>query len=145
MAVGLILEFEGVTDQEYYAVNDELGIDMGTGWGDWPEGLLTHSAGLNEYGHLVVLEVWDTPEHQVRFMEERLGEALARGGITGPPSSVTWIELVSHHPVVVAPAKRAVKKAPAKRAVKKAPAKKAPAKKAPAKKAPAKKATARRA
>ena len=30
-------------------------------------------------------------------MEERLGEALAKGGITGPPSSITWIELVAHH------------------------------------------------
>jgi hypothetical protein len=30
-------------------------------------------------------------------MDERLGEALARGGIAGPPSSVTWIELVAHH------------------------------------------------
>jgi hypothetical protein len=40
--------------------------------------------------------VWDTPEHQARFMEERLGEALAKSGITGPPSGVTWIELVTH-------------------------------------------------
>ena len=30
-------------------------------------------------------------------MEGRLGEALAKGGIAGPPSSVTWIELVAHH------------------------------------------------
>jgi hypothetical protein len=30
-------------------------------------------------------------------MEERLGEALAKGGITGPPSSVSWMELVAHH------------------------------------------------
>jgi hypothetical protein len=60
---------------------------------------VTHSAGLNDNGDLVVIEVWDTPEHQARFMEDRLGEALAKGGITGPPSSVTWIELVSHqHP-----------------------------------------------
>ena len=95
MAAGLILEFDGVTHREYDAVNRELGIDMGTGRGNWPAGLLTHSAGLNEYGHLVVWEVWDTPEHQARFMEERLGEALAKGGITGPPSSMTWIELVS--------------------------------------------------
>jgi hypothetical protein len=65
--------------------------------GNWPEGLLTHSAGLNEAGHLVVIEVWDTPEHQARFMEERLGEALAKGGITSPPSRVTWIELVAHN------------------------------------------------
>jgi len=41
--------------------------------------------------------VWDTPEHQARFMDERLAEALVKGGISGPPSSVTWIELVSQH------------------------------------------------
>jgi hypothetical protein len=97
MAAGLILEFEGVTLKEYEAVNAALGIDMGTGEGDWPDGLFTHSAGLNEDGHLVVLEVWDTPEHQARFMESRLGEALGKGGITEPPSSVTWIELAAHH------------------------------------------------
>jgi hypothetical protein len=97
VAAGLILEFEGVTLKEYKAVNKELGIDMETGKGDWPDGLVTHSAGLNEGGHLVVIEVWDTPEHQARFMDERLGEALARGGVTGAPSSVTWIELEAHH------------------------------------------------
>jgi hypothetical protein len=44
-----------------------------------------------------VTEIWDTPEHQARFMEGRLGAALVEGGIEGPPSSVTWIELVAHH------------------------------------------------
>ena len=97
MAAGLILEFEGVTMKEYDAVNAALGIDTKSGTGDWPDGLVTHSAGLNEDGHLVVMEVWDTPEHQATFMETRLGEALGKGGITGPPSSVTWIELESHH------------------------------------------------
>jgi hypothetical protein len=96
MASALILEFEGVTTKEYDAVNKELGLDPKTGEGDWPDGLVSHSAGLNENGHVVVIEVWDTPEHQARFMEERLGEALGKGGVTGPPSSVTWIELVSH-------------------------------------------------
>ena len=97
MAAELILEFEGVTTKEYHAVNKELGIDPESGEGNWPDGLVAHSAGLNEDGHLVVIEVWDTPEHQAKFMEERLGEALAKGGVTGPPSSVTWIELVAHH------------------------------------------------
>ena len=97
MAAELILEFEGVTTDEYYAVNRELGIDPETGEGNWPDGLVAHSAGLNEAGHLVVIEVWDTLEHQAAFMEGRLGEALAKGGITEPPSSVTWIELVAHH------------------------------------------------
>ncbi len=96
MASELILEFEGVTTEQYYAVNEALGIDVDTGAGDWPDGMVTHAAGLKDDGHLVVLEVWDTPEHQARFMEERLGEALAKGGITSAPSSVTWIELVSH-------------------------------------------------
>lgn len=97
MAAELILEFEGITTTEYEAVNKALGIDTQSGKGDWPDGLVAHSAGLNDAGHLVVIEVWDTPEHQARFMEGRLGEALAKGGITGPPSSVTWIELVAHH------------------------------------------------
>jgi hypothetical protein len=97
MAAELTLEFEGVTTTEYYAVNKELGIDPDSGEGDWPDGMVAHSAGLNEGGHLVVIEVWDTPEHQAKFMEERLGEALAKGGVTGPPSSITWIELMTHH------------------------------------------------
>jgi hypothetical protein len=97
MAAELILEFEGVTTKEYDAVNKALGIDPESGEGDWPDGLVAHSAGLNDAGHLVVIEVWDTPEHQARFMEGRLSDALATGGIAGPPSSVTWIELVAHH------------------------------------------------
>src|SRR5471030_762932 len=96
MAAELILEFEGVTTAEYEAGNKELGIAPVTGKVDWPDGLVAHSAGLNEAGHLVVIEVWDTPEHQARFMEDRLGQALVKGGVTGPPSNITWIELVSH-------------------------------------------------
>jgi hypothetical protein len=97
MAAAVILEFEGVTLKEYAAVNAVLGIDMATGEGEWPDGLVTHTAGLNDDGHLVVMEVWDSPDHQARFMETRLGAALAEGGITGPPSSVTWIEIEAHH------------------------------------------------
>ena len=96
MASELILEFEGVTTKEYFSVNKELGIDPESGEGDWPDGMVSHSAGLNDAGHLVVIEVWDTPEHQATLLEERLGEALAKGGVTGQPSSITWIELVSH-------------------------------------------------
>ena len=97
MAAAIILEFEGVTLTEYNAVNAALGIDAATGEGDWPDGLVSHSAGLNEDGHLVVMEVWDSPEHQARFMDGRLGEALGKGGVTAPPSSVTWIELAAYH------------------------------------------------
>lgn len=37
MAAELILEFEGVTEKEYNAVNKELGIDSKTGQGNWPD------------------------------------------------------------------------------------------------------------
>jgi hypothetical protein len=97
MPAQVILEFEGVTTKEYDAVNDALGLDPATGGGDWPDGLQLHAAGLDEDGDLVVTEVWDTPEHQARFMDQRLAEALVKGGISGPPSSVTWIELVAQH------------------------------------------------
>jgi hypothetical protein len=96
MASELILEFEGVSKKEYDAVNKALGVDPETGEGDWPDGMIAHSAGLNKAGNFVVVEIWDTPEHQARFMEGTLGEALAKGGVTAPPVSVTWIELVAH-------------------------------------------------
>jgi hypothetical protein len=96
MAVELILEFEGVTTKEYFAVNEELGINVITGDGEWPGGLVAHSAGLDDAGNLVVIEVWESRDHQAKFMDERLGPSLASGGITDPPSNVTWIELVSH-------------------------------------------------
>jgi hypothetical protein len=97
MVAQLILEFDGVTEKEYEATNAALGIDMETGQGEWPDGLITHAAGLRDDGHFVVTEVWDTPQHQERFMEGRLGEALQKGGVTSPPSSITWIELIAHH------------------------------------------------
>jgi hypothetical protein len=96
MPAALILEFEGVTQKEYEAVNAALGFDPATGEGDVPDGLLSHSAGHRDDGRFVVMEVWDSPEHQARFMEGRLGAALAQGGITEPPVDVTWIELITH-------------------------------------------------
>ena len=97
MAAGLILEFEGVTAKEYEAVNRELGIDVATGKGNWPAGLISHSGGLTDDGRLIVTEVWDSAKHQSKFMDERLGEALQKGGVTAPPSRMTWIELIAHH------------------------------------------------
>jgi hypothetical protein len=96
MAAGVILEFEGIGQKEYDAVNAALGIDMSTGDGDWPDGLISHTAGHRDDGRFVVVEVWDTPEHQARFMEGRLGSALQEAGVTEPPVSVTWVELVGH-------------------------------------------------
>ncbi len=92
----LILEFTGVGEQEYRAVNRELGIDMDTGQGNWPPGLLMHSAGQAADGTFVVTEVWSSQDDQAAFMDSRLGKALAAGGITAVPS-VRWVPAIAHY------------------------------------------------
>ena len=96
MAVALLLEFEGVGVEQYNAVNERLQIDMATGQGDWPEGLLFHAGGAKP-GGWVVMEIWASQEDQQRFMERRLGRALQEGGITEPPTRVEWLDLAAYH------------------------------------------------
>jgi hypothetical protein len=93
---GLILEFEGVGLDQYAAVNERLGIDMNSGQGDWPAGLISHTGGAKP-GGWVVVEIWDSKESQERFMNERLGRALQEGGITAPPARVEWLEVAGYH------------------------------------------------
>src|SRR5690349_16326898 len=96
MAKGLILEFDGFGAETYEAVNERLGIDMDSGEGDWPAGLLFQSGGAKP-GGWVVYEVWATQEDQERFMADRLGRALSEAGVDGPPSRVEWLDLAAHH------------------------------------------------
>ncbi len=96
MAEALILEFTAVGEAEYTAVNKQLGIDMHTGQGDWPAGLLSHAAGHADDGTFVVAEVWASRADQEAFMASRLGAALAAGGVTSPPK-VRWVPLLAYH------------------------------------------------
>lgn len=96
MPEALILEFTGLNEADYAAVNSHLGIDMHTGQGDWPAGLLSHAAGPAEGGTFIVSEVWSSRAEQGAFMESRLGAALAAGGVTAMPS-VRWVSLVAYH------------------------------------------------
>jgi hypothetical protein len=82
----IILEFEGVTTKEYEAVNAALGIDMGSGQGDWPPGLQMHAAGLNDNGHLV----------------DRVGGASPTRRLT-PDSRRAWTEAASAAPSALPP------------------------------------------
>jgi hypothetical protein len=92
----LILEFTGVDASAYAAVNAQLGIDMNTGTGDWPAGLLSHAAGTADDGAFVVTEVWASRADQQAFMESRLGRALAAAGVTARPD-VRWVPLLAYH------------------------------------------------
>jgi hypothetical protein len=96
MAMGLILEFDGLAIEQYAAVNKHLGIDMASGKGNWPAGLLYHVGGAKQ-GGWAVFEVWESREAQDRFMRERLGHALHEAGITKPPTRVEWLTLAARH------------------------------------------------
>ncbi len=92
----LILEFAGLSDADYAAVNGNLGIDMETGKGDWPPGLLSHAAGQSEQGTFVVTEVWSSRADQAAFMDSRLGPALGASGVTVVPD-IRWVPLRAYH------------------------------------------------
>ena len=83
MAYGIVLEFTGVTRDQYDAVNDKLGIDMVSGTGDYPPGLISHGAGPTPDGWLVT-EIWESKAAQETFMSSRLGAALATVGVPAP-------------------------------------------------------------
>jgi hypothetical protein len=95
MADGLILEFDGFGVEKYEQVNGLLGIDMYSGEGDWPAGMLAHTGGAKD-GGWVVFEVWASQADQEAFMRDRLGPALAEAGLEGPPARLEWIEVAAH-------------------------------------------------
>jgi hypothetical protein len=93
MPYGLIIEFQGEFDPSAYdAVNGKLGIDMDSGTGDWPKGLLSHAGGTTSNG-FAVLEVWSSKEEQETFMQTRLGAALEASGVP-QPDRIEWVELL---------------------------------------------------
>lgn len=93
MAEVLILEFADGTEEQYWAVNKVLGVDVRTGEGDWPTPLLSHTASHGDAG-LIVVEIWESQEQQAQFMD-RLRPALVEAGV-GAPTRVQWQPLLGH-------------------------------------------------
>lgn len=93
MSYGLVLVFDGVTEQDYWAVNDKLGIDR-DGNGPWPAGMKFHAGGPTANGGWVVIEQWDSKASQEAFMANRLGPALGAVGVKAP-SQVIETETVN--------------------------------------------------
>jgi hypothetical protein len=94
MSEVLVLEFAGVTADQYLAVNKVLGIDSSTGMGDWPEGLHNHIAAAGDAG-LLVVEVWESQDAQASFMT-RLGPALGEVGVP-QPVRMEWLSLAGRY------------------------------------------------
>jgi hypothetical protein len=96
MPAGLVLEFRDIDKSHYEAVNKKLGIDMVTGTGNWPKGLLSHAAGSTDDGTFVVMEVWTSQDDQGLYMDTALGPALGQAGVP-LPSRATWVDVVAYH------------------------------------------------
>jgi len=82
MAVGLWISFASGTQEQYDAVNAEMGVEENP-----PEGMIFHSAGPMEGGWNVI-DFWESRELFDRFQQERLGPAIQALGddALGPPS-----------------------------------------------------------
>ena len=78
MAVMMILDWEGVTPEQYAQVNDMMGIHSDA---DAPDGLISHVAAIDDDGELTIVDLWESEEALGRFYETRLGPALAEVGI----------------------------------------------------------------
>jgi hypothetical protein len=69
---------------------EAVGQDMGDVYDNPPEGLIVHVATETD-GGVHIVDVWESAEHQERFMAERLGPSIAkvmaeRGiPVDGPP------------------------------------------------------------
>ena len=93
MSYGIVLVFEGVGTDQYWAVNEKLGINR-DGTGDWPAGIVSHAGGPTATGW-VVTEIWNSKADQEAFMGSRLGAALAEVGLPAP-SQIIESELVNY-------------------------------------------------
>jgi len=80
MAVGLWVSFADGTREQYDAVNAEIGVDENP-----PRGLVFHISGPMEGGWNAI-DVWESREAFDRFLQERLGPAIAALGDEAPPN-----------------------------------------------------------
>ena len=81
MAVGIQMDFEGGTYEQYDEVLRKMGLaQMGPG----PAGLISHYATVTDSG-LRVVDVWQSQEQFERFAEEQIGPICQEVGLTGPP------------------------------------------------------------
>ena len=78
MAVGLRVKFVDGTQEQYEAVNAQMGVEESP-----PDGLIFHAAGPIDDGWGVI-DFWESRGHFDRFLESRLGPAIQELGDRAP-------------------------------------------------------------
>jgi hypothetical protein len=94
VAFGIVIVFEGVTEQDYWAVNAKLGIARDDWTEGWPDGAISHTGGPTATGWIVT-EVWESQAAHERFLNERLRPAFQAIGVP-PATQIITSELVNY-------------------------------------------------
>jgi|1186.fasta_scaffold16932_2 heme-degrading monooxygenase HmoA len=91
VAVMMILEWEGVSPEDYAKVNDAMGI---RGDEDAPDGLVSHTAAVADDGRLVIVDIWESEDALNSFVGDRLTGAIEATGL--PQGSPRVMPLHNH-------------------------------------------------
>lgn len=86
MAVGMLLAGEGVTEESYKQLTEEMFGRFPMPEDQSPDGLILHSAGQGQQGWYIY-DIWESQEHFQRFVEEKLGPASASIDAAGGSAS----------------------------------------------------------
>src|SRR2546430_784031 len=79
MATVMLMEWSGVTQEQYNRIMGVLGLDTNP-----PAGGMFHVAGFTG-GSLRVLDIWESQQAFERFQRDRLANAVQKAGITSQP------------------------------------------------------------
>jgi hypothetical protein len=88
MAVGVVLEFQGASLDQYDQLVKRMGFTPG---GKGAPGGLFHWVTKTD-GGLRITDVWDTRETFEKFAQEKIGPLSQEVGVTSPPD-VTFFEV----------------------------------------------------
>ena len=98
MAVMLVMQFEGPGQDAYDEVMRHLGLStpaIGDMEDDWPEALVSHTAGATANGWCVV-DVWRSQDDFDAFFQSRLEPAMRK--VSLEPPQVTAAQVYKRYP-----------------------------------------------
>jgi hypothetical protein len=79
MAVGMLLAGEGVTEESYRQLTEQMFGSYPMPEGQAPDGLILHTAGPGQQGWYIY-DVWESEDHFQRFVEQKLRPAMESTG-----------------------------------------------------------------
>ncbi len=84
MPVMMVMRWPGVSKDQYEKVRKATNFE-----GEFPQGAMFHVVSFGD-GAMHVTDIWESEADFQRFMDERLGGAVADAGITTQPESAFY-------------------------------------------------------